>query len=1102
MSIQLEDLVARLRLDTSGVGTGLSGLNGSLSQVGTQATNAGKRLSLGLTTPIVGIGIAATNLAAGFDKTMRQVAIATGGPSDALEKLAMTMGAETAFSAGEAADAMLELAKGGMTAAQIQGGALAATMKLASAGGVDLASASTYVSNSMAAFGLKAKDAESVTVALAGAANASSASVESLGLGLSQAAASARNAGLSLQETTGVLSLFDSLGLKGSDAGTSLKSMLNSLIPTTDKAREAMASANLDFVDAQGNFVGVADMAEQLKTGLGGLTEAQRAQALETIFGSDGMRAASALMQGGAAAVEKYTKASRDQKTTTELANAAMEGTSGAMERAAGSIETAGLVIGQVLAPYVEKAAGVIEDLANRFTNLPGPVQGGIVAAAGLAAALGPLLVVMGMLATGLSSVVGLFAASAPAAGAAGAAAGASVAPFLLIAAAVAGVAAGFVILYQRSESFRTIVQAGVAQVQAAMSGLVAAILPIVAQIVGVFRSQLPQIQATVQTVFGSIKSIVQSAMSIVASVIRIATALILTAWATFGDTILSTIRRVLDAVMQVVRGAFAILQGLFRTVAAVLKGDWSGAWDGIKQIVSGAGDVIVGLVKGAFALIRGLFSALGDVLGSLARSGWTAITQTFGDGVSDAVAKVKALPGKAKAAIGNALEILKGIGGDIVQGLVNGITGAYDAVIGAVQGLIDKIPGPLRKAMGIASPSKVTTEIGDQIGAGLAIGMRGKAGDVGDAADELSKAAKERLEKHKATVAKVGKILSDGFAEGIVGGKGHVVAAMGQLTAAIEKTGNDAALKTATAAGKVLQRLGKQYGQLRQDLAEAQRGLQALEDARAAVVARQGALSGAGGDLTSLTFGQDSEGTALPPTAERIIAALTTVQDAAASFDTNLQRLRDAGLSQDALDQLIAKGPEAAGATALAILEGGAAAIAQINTLQASIASSGLSIQAKSSQTMYDVGVAAQQGLIAGLESQMSVLAEKMEGIAKTMVKAIRKALKIKSPSRVMEGLGEFSGIGFAQGLDSTTRAVAAASNSLSSAALISTPAYADPSVASIAARRAARAVAPAGGSMGEIRVFIGDRELTDIVRVEVGGTLAPLQTLTRQGA
>lgn len=384
----------------------IAAMSGNLDSFGRKAQTTGRDLTRYLTLPLVGVAGASVGLEASYDKTMRQVAIATDGPIDKLSELAKTLGADTQFSAGEAADAMLELAKSGMSAATIQGGALEQTMTLAAAGGISLADAATAVANGLAVYKLDASDAERVTTSLAGAANASSASVDSLTQGMAQSALAAKNTGLSIEETAGALSLFDANGLKGSDAGTSFKTMLQNLLPQTENAWGLMDQLNLSFVDAHGNFNDLGTVAQKLHDKLGPLTQAQRKQYLQTLFGSDAFRAASILTDGGRKAVEKYTKAAKDQETTQKLANAAMEGTSGAVEAAKGSLETAGLTIGEVLAPYVQDLADDVADAANWFGELDGGTQDVIVTIGALVAALGPAAVGLGAVARGASSVL------------------------------------------------------------------------------------------------------------------------------------------------------------------------------------------------------------------------------------------------------------------------------------------------------------------------------------------------------------------------------------------------------------------------------------------------------------------------------------------------------------------------------------------------------------------------------------------------------------------------------------------------------------------------------------------------------------------------
>lgn len=375
--MSLGEAVVDVGANTSGFE---SDLNKGVTKAGAKAGagfNSSFKRSLKTTAATLGlasVGVAtvgliknSVQLEASYSKTMRLVAASTGAPASAigdLDKLAMQLGADTQFSANDAAGAMLELGKAGISTADIMGGALAGDLLLASAGGTDLATSSTIAANAMNTFNLSGKDMNSVAAALAGGANASSASVESLGQALQQVGPGATNAGLSLQQTVGVLSAFDAAGIKGSDAGTSLKTMLSRLVPQTDKARAAQEKYNLSFVKADGSFRSITEIAQQLQDGLGGLTEEQKTQALTTLFGSDATRAATVLLNQGEKGVRKFIKATKDQNAAQELAKANMSGTSGALERLRGSVETAELALGKALAPTIEKTADFLSDKA------------------------------------------------------------------------------------------------------------------------------------------------------------------------------------------------------------------------------------------------------------------------------------------------------------------------------------------------------------------------------------------------------------------------------------------------------------------------------------------------------------------------------------------------------------------------------------------------------------------------------------------------------------------------------------------------------------------------------------------------------------------
>jgi TP901 family phage tail tape measure protein len=383
--------------------------NSSLAKIGKGTTAAGKRLTLGLTTPILGIGLAAVKSQATFEQSINLLGANAGIGGAALTKMsdqAKQLGADTVFSASEAADAMLELAKAGFKPAEISGGGVQATMALAATEGLALGDAATIAGNAMNTFGIKAKNAGTIADALAGASAASSASVESLSMALSQVGPGAKNAGLDLQDTVGTLAAFDQAGIKGSDAGTSLKTMLTRLIPTTQAAAGAMADANLHFVNADGSFKNITEIAGQLHRGLSKMTDAQKSSTLSTIFGSDATRAATVLMNEGSKGLAKYIAATKENGVAQKLADARMKGTAGAIEQMKGSIDTASIALGEALAPTVVTVAGKVQGLANWFSHLDSGTQHTVATIGAFVAALGPVLFVIGKVTSGIGGTI------------------------------------------------------------------------------------------------------------------------------------------------------------------------------------------------------------------------------------------------------------------------------------------------------------------------------------------------------------------------------------------------------------------------------------------------------------------------------------------------------------------------------------------------------------------------------------------------------------------------------------------------------------------------------------------------------------------------
>lgn len=494
--------VAELRAVFKGDTTNLDAALTKVGKSGDQMKKVGVGFTAGVTLPLIGAGFAAVKTEADFSSTMAQMAVASGAPKPQLESLrslAVKTGKDTVFSANEAATAMLELAKGGMTAAQVKGGALAGTVALAATENMNLADAATVVVNSLAQFDMKASQASKVADALAAGSIASTASVSSLSQGLQQVGPAAKNAGLDLFDTVGALAMFDANALKGADAGTSLKTMLAKLVPSTSKASDAMKALGLDFTKSNGEFKSFPAIAKEMQKGFAGLSAEERVKAINTIFGSDAQRAANILIDEGAKGLTGYITATKKQGAAQKMADAAMSGTKGAIESMMGSLETAALRLGVAMAPAVHSVAEKVSWLADGFTDLSPSMQTGVAVAGLMLAALGPLLMIFGPMittlaalrtahlahtaavaagtATTLTSKI-VTAGQAVASGAAAVATGVWTAaqwllnaaltanPIGLVVVAIAALVGGLIIAYKKSETFRKVVDGALGAVK------------------------------------------------------------------------------------------------------------------------------------------------------------------------------------------------------------------------------------------------------------------------------------------------------------------------------------------------------------------------------------------------------------------------------------------------------------------------------------------------------------------------------------------------------------------------------------------------------------------------------------------------------------
>lgn len=401
------NITVRLLADTSNFTAGMAKVSGESQKAATTMEAAGGKTKL-ITTGVAAAGVAATALgvaaikmAADFDASMSTVQANTGASADEMAQLrqaAIDAGADTIYSATESADAINELGKAGLSTSDILSGGLSGALNLAASDGMEVGQAAEYMSSAMAQFNLTGADATHIADLLAAGAGEALGNVSDFGEALNNVGSTANKFGLSIDTTVGTLAAFAHQGIIGAEAGTQLRSVLLALTNQTEKQRKATEEYGITLYDARGNFVGMSSLAGQLKEKLGGLTQEQRNSAMATMFGSYAIQGANVLYAEGASGIDEWTKKVSQSGYAADLAAKKNDNLKGDLENLSGSFESLMISLGEGGQGPLRSLVQTLDTLVDAFSQLPAPVQQGIVLMTALAggftalhSAMGPL---------------------------------------------------------------------------------------------------------------------------------------------------------------------------------------------------------------------------------------------------------------------------------------------------------------------------------------------------------------------------------------------------------------------------------------------------------------------------------------------------------------------------------------------------------------------------------------------------------------------------------------------------------------------------------------------------------------------------------------
>lgn len=380
-----------------------------ITAAGEKMSSIGNTLTVGVTLPLVALGTSALKVAVDFEQGMSNVQAISGATGGDLEKLrdqAIDLGESTAFSSAEVAEAMTEMAKAGWDTQSILDG-MSGVLDAAAASGEGLASVSTIVADSITGFGLAASDSARVADVLTYAANAGTIGIEDLGETFKYIAPVAKTLGFTIEDVTTATAAMSTAGIKGSQAGTSLKNTLANLVKPTDAMAAVMDDLGISVTDSDGNFKSLDEIVTMLRSSFDGLTEEQKAHDATVLAGKEGMSGLLALLS---TSQEEYDALSDAMENSAGVAKKTAEvmqdNLASKYEQFTGSLESMSIKFMDLVLPTLTKGTEAATGLIEKFSEMPEESKKSALAFAGIAAAAGPVTKVLGKTTEGLGKTI------------------------------------------------------------------------------------------------------------------------------------------------------------------------------------------------------------------------------------------------------------------------------------------------------------------------------------------------------------------------------------------------------------------------------------------------------------------------------------------------------------------------------------------------------------------------------------------------------------------------------------------------------------------------------------------------------------------------
>ena len=619
-----------------------------LQTVGNKISSVGQKL-LPVTGVVTGLGTAAVKTAADFDSAMSKVAAvsgATGSDFDSLRDRAREMGAKTKFSATEEADAMNYMAMAGWKTEDMLSG-IEGVMYLAAASGEDLATTSDIVTDALTAFGLTAADSGHFADVLAAASANANTNVSMMGETFKYCAPVAGALGFSVEDTAEAIGLMGNAGIKASQAGTSLRSIMTNLTGDVKLSGAAIGDVTIATTNADGSMRSLSAILADCRVAFGGMTEAEKANNAEALVGKNAMSGFLALMNAAPEDIAKVSGAVNNCKDAAKnMADTMQDNLEGQLTILKSQLQELAISFGDLLMPAVRSIVSGLQGMVDVLNAMPDGVKRVIMIIALLVAALGPVLILIGKtisavgtimtwipkLAGAINTVKGAFAALS---------ATMMANPIAIVIAAIAALVAAFIYLWNTNEEFRQ------------------------------FWIRL----------WNEIKEVAVQVWTAVSQ-------FLVSAW----NGIRNTAVAVWNGIRDFFSGLWNGIRTLFTTVVTAISTFLAGAWNGIRTIITT-------VMNGIWTVISTVWNGIRNTISSVVNGIKNTVSGAFNAMWSGIRSTISGIYNTIRDGLGNAVNYITGLasagwrwGADIINGIVNGIRSCIGAVANAVTDVANTI--------------------------------------------------------------------------------------------------------------------------------------------------------------------------------------------------------------------------------------------------------------------------------------------------------------------------------------------------------------------------------------------------------------------------